>query len=318
MKIISDTAAAKKPVVINDVMYWFAFDSMGEFAFNQDFGMMRRQEWHFAVTLFRRALSVIGIFGPTIWLIRVAFTFLPWFWKIGDWFAMLAFCDQQLHQRIKVRHAYLWWMLTSSDLLAMQSDLTNRQDPRRKTLHLSFWKRPTRKEIVFRPSNGWKATHQRSLWPEGRQPTFVWMVSWFRTHCACKSKDDFYLQLIWVFSDTTAPSLTFLSYFLAKYPEHADKLHAELDGIDPLDLNAISALPHLRGIINEAMRLYPVASTTVSRETPPQGVMIGDTFVPGHTKVVAPRWVIFRRKFTAIYRIVDSAKLASSNMILRK
>lgn len=84
-------------------MYWFAFDSMGEFAFNQDFGMMRRQEWHFAVSLFRRALSLIGPFAPIAWLIRIAFAFLPWFWKIGDWFSMLAFCNKQLETRMKVR-----------------------------------------------------------------------------------------------------------------------------------------------------------------------------------------------------------------------
>ena len=103
MKNISDSAAAKKPVVINEVMYWFTFDSMGEFAFNQDFGMMRRQEWHFAVTLFRRALSIVGPFAPTIWLIKVGFALLPWFWKIGDWFQMLAFCNQQMDKRMKVR-----------------------------------------------------------------------------------------------------------------------------------------------------------------------------------------------------------------------
>jgi Cytochrome P450 len=103
MKNLSDSAAAKRPVIINEVMYWFAFDSMGEFAFNQDFGMMRRQEWHFAVTLFRRAISIVGPFAPTIWLIKVGFTFLPWFWKIGDWFMMLAFCKQQMDKRLQVR-----------------------------------------------------------------------------------------------------------------------------------------------------------------------------------------------------------------------
>lgn len=105
-----------------------------------------------------------------------------------------------------------------------------------------------------------------------------------------------YRLLTRVDSDTTAPSLTFICYCLAKYPEHAEKLHAELARVDPLDLNAVSALPHLNGFIFEVMRMYAVAPTVVTRQTPSQGIMIGDTFIPGDTKVLAPRWVIFRRK----------------------
>lgn len=102
MENLSESAAAGRPVIINEVIYWFAFDSMGEFAFNQDFGMMRRQEWHFAITLLRRAISILGPFAPTIWLIKVGFKFLPGFWKIGDWFKMLAFCRHQMDERIQV------------------------------------------------------------------------------------------------------------------------------------------------------------------------------------------------------------------------
>lgn len=105
-----------------------------------------------------------------------------------------------------------------------------------------------------------------------------------------------YRLLTRAYSDTTAPSLTFICYCLAKYPEHAEQLYAELARVDPLDLNAVSALPHLNGFIFEVMRMYAVAPTVVTRQTPSQGIMIGDTFIPGDTKVLAPRWVIFRRK----------------------
>lgn len=33
-----------KPVLVNDLMYFFAFDSMGDFAFSEDFGMMRTRK----------------------------------------------------------------------------------------------------------------------------------------------------------------------------------------------------------------------------------------------------------------------------------
>jgi cytochrome P450 len=78
-----------------------------------------------------------------------------------------------------------------------------------------------------------------------------------------------------------------------------EKIHAGLTGVDPLDLTAVSAMPHLNAIISESMRLYPVIPTIVSRTTPPQGVMIGNTFIPGDVKLVAPRWTIFKRQLLA-------------------
>lgn len=158
MKNLSALAAAKKPVVINEVMYWFAFDSMGEFAFNQDFGMMERQEWHFAVKLFRRALSIVGPFASTIWLMKIGFSYLPWFWKIGDWFSMLAFCNQQMQTRMKVRRPLLDTRVT---LLDYVSDSRNRQDPKRKTSHLSSLRTPTRKDIARLRRIGSKVTQQQ-------------------------------------------------------------------------------------------------------------------------------------------------------------
>lgn len=103
MELLSEASTAGKPLTINDMMYWYAFDSMGEFAFNQDFGMLRDQEWHFAITLFQRAISILGPLGPFIWLIKIGFAFAPWFWKIRDWNSMLSFCKKQMEARMKVR-----------------------------------------------------------------------------------------------------------------------------------------------------------------------------------------------------------------------
>lgn len=46
------------PVPVNDVMLWFAFDSMGEFAFNQSFGMMKTGTWHKVIKQQRSGLSI--------------------------------------------------------------------------------------------------------------------------------------------------------------------------------------------------------------------------------------------------------------------
>lgn len=44
------------------------------------------------------------------------------------------------------------------------------------------------------------------------------------------------------------------------------------------------------------MRLIPAALTMGSRLTPPEGMHVDDTFIPGNIKVVAPRYTIFRRE----------------------
>lgn len=100
--IIDTFSREDRPVYVNDLMYFYAFDSMGEFAFNQDFGMMRNEKWHDAAKGIKRAISILGPMKSVIWLIRIGFYFLPWFWRIGDWFNALHFCQARLEDRIKV------------------------------------------------------------------------------------------------------------------------------------------------------------------------------------------------------------------------
>lgn len=91
-------------------------------------------------------------------------------------------------------------------------------------------------------------------------------------------------------SETSAPTLIFIFYALAQYPDSTEKAFEELRGIDATDLQALAALPHFNGMMSEAMRLYSSAPTFVSRNTPSHGVRIGDTYIPGNVKVSAPRW----------------------------
>lgn len=66
--------------------------------------------------------------------------------------------------------------------------------------------------------------------------------------------------------------------------------------VDHEDPNALAALPHLNGTINEAMRLLPAVLTFSSRVTPPEGITVENTFIPGNTKICAPRYTIGRRE----------------------
>ena len=101
-------------------------------------------------------------------------------------------------------------------------------------------------------------------------------------------------------SDTTAPSLTNLFYLLARNPEHVKHIQKELQTVDPQDVNAVATLPHLNGAINEAMRLLPAVLTFVTRVSPPGGMHIDGIFIPGNTKIAAPRYSIGRREHPSL------------------
>lgn len=87
-----------------------------------------------------------------------------------------------------------------------------------------------------------------------------------------------------------------LFYFLARYPEHAERVFEEISAVDTSDLTVLASLPILNGFINETMRLIPAALTMGTRITPPEGLEIDGTWIPGGTKIVGPRYTIFRSK----------------------
>lgn len=100
-------------------------------------------------------------------------------------------------------------------------------------------------------------------------------------------------------SDTTAATLTFLFYHLALDPSQTRKLREELK---PLTAGGdwthrdIQNASHLNGVINEALRLHPPVPNGVSRKTPPQGMQVGETYVPGNALFVMPQFTMGRGK----------------------
>lgn len=70
----------------------------------------------------------------------------------------------------------------------------------------------------------------------------------------------------------------------------------ELQSIDLRDSNAVASLCHLSGAINESMRLLPAVLTFVTRVSPPEGMEVEGTWIPGNVKIAAPRYSIGRCK----------------------
>ncbi|KAL3429833.1 cytochrome P450 [Aspergillus tetrazonus] len=207
------------PLVLNDIMLWFSFDAMGEFAFDESFGMLRQGAWHRAVTQQRSALGLLGSLSHTVWAIRLAFAFGARLWRVKDWMDMMAFCDRQMQRRLETQRV--------------------------------------------------RMKHQ--------EPSPVDVASYF------------------IEDDTTGSTLIILWYFLAKYPEHADRVYEEVKALsDPTDITKLTRLPILNGFINETMRIMPAALTFGSRVTPPEGLMIAGTHIPGGIKVIAPKYSLYR------------------------
>ena len=100
-------------------------------------------------------------------------------------------------------------------------------------------------------------------------------------------------------SDTTAATFTYLFYHLAQEPEQVKKLRAELEPIiskGDWQESDIRGCEHLNGCINEALRLHPPVPSGVNRLTPPEGMKVGDTWVPGNVTFINPQYVMGRGK----------------------
>ncbi|KAI1363787.1 cytochrome P450 [Xylaria arbuscula] len=100
-------------------------------------------------------------------------------------------------------------------------------------------------------------------------------------------------------SDTGSTTLTTIFRYLAQYPHHISLLRAELDTlrrnrVGDFVFTELSSLKHLNGVINEALRLFPPVPTILPRLTPPEGLNIDGTFIPGNTTVGCPQFVIGR------------------------
>ncbi|GLA73266.1 hypothetical protein AtubIFM55763_004175 [Aspergillus tubingensis] len=100
-------------------------------------------------------------------------------------------------------------------------------------------------------------------------------------------------------SDTTAAALITVIYELAKHPVHVKMIREELSlcAVEPSGEymhEKIAGLRHLNGFINEVLRLHPPIGSIIPRKTPPEGIMIGDTYIPGNMTVSCPQCVIGR------------------------
>ncbi|KAK0296521.1 hypothetical protein LTS16_007702 [Friedmanniomyces endolithicus] len=82
----------------------------------------------------------------------------------------------------------------------------------------------------------------------------------------------------------------------------------------------IRQAPHLNGAINEALRLYPPISSALPRLTAPEGMRIGDTWIPGNTTIRAPQYVMGRDEasYEDAEKFVPERWYSKPHMVKRK
>ena len=101
-------------------------------------------------------------------------------------------------------------------------------------------------------------------------------------------------------SDTTSATLVYMFNYLARDPSLVEKARKELapllreDG--SFDNKKANDSEFINGCINEALRLHPPVPTALQRMTPPEGITIGDTYIPGNAGVWCPGYVMGRCK----------------------
>lgn len=95
-------------------------------------------------------------------------------------------------------------------------------------------------------------------------------------------------------SDTTAATLTTMFFHLARDQSLTKKLQEELDALADLSYDKLSSAQLLNAVINETLRLHPAVPSGTQRLTPPQGITIGNTYIPGEVMVSIPVHTLFR------------------------
>jgi cytochrome P450 len=99
-------------------------------------------------------------------------------------------------------------------------------------------------------------------------------------------------------TETTATTLSGLTYHLLRNPEAMVKLREEvrsnLQSFDDVTLESLAKLKYLQACLQEGLRLYPPVPSGLPRVVPPGGLTICDEYVPGGTIVGVHHMATYR------------------------
>lgn len=101
-------------------------------------------------------------------------------------------------------------------------------------------------------------------------------------------------------SETTASTLSGVTYLLATNPDALEKLTKEVRGAftseDEIDFQSVSNLPYMLACLNEGLRVYPVVPGGMPRITNPGGDEVAGRFVPEKTMVSQFHYALYHNE----------------------
>ncbi|KAK0730910.1 isotrichodermin C-15 hydroxylase [Lasiosphaeris hirsuta] len=101
-------------------------------------------------------------------------------------------------------------------------------------------------------------------------------------------------------SETTATTLSGVTYLLLSHPEALEKLKREVrsafKSTDEININSVGKLTYMLAVLNEALRMYPPVSSGLVRQVPEGGAQVAGQYVPGGTYVEVQHWSINHSK----------------------
>lgn len=96
-----------------------------------------------------------------------------------------------------------------------------------------------------------------------------------------------------------------LFYELSLNPHVQKKLQEEIDAYFAVNEKAepalLSKLEYLQACVNETLRLWPPVTSGTQRMTPPEGLQVGDAFIPGNMLVQIPTYTVHRGKHSRLF-----------------
>ena len=107
-------------------------------------------------------------------------------------------------------------------------------------------------------------------------------------------------------SQTVAAALIFVFYRLAKHPKWAGMLREEIKQSGTLNTMGLQSLTYLNAFIQETLRLHPPVPSAGLRNTPPEGIMVGDRYIPGNVTVLTPNYSLGKR--ASLYMKIPSCQ----------
>ena len=249
-----------KPLNMAELFNQYSFDVMGDLAFGRSFDMLTTGETHWAIKLLNEGMDPMG------------FGFPPWFFRFvvaipgaaaGYW-KFIQFCSDRLGNRMQEQPQ------KRAALVDGKSAKTE-------------GKGGEEKDITFTLIEQFE-----SLSEQDKKAALPMLQGDSRL-------------IIVAGSDTTAATLVHMFYYLATNPKVQQQLRKELEplvGRGDVDHQKVQDAELLNGCIYEALRLNPPVPSGVFRKTPPEGVSIGEKWIPGNTCIQMPQFPMGRGEFT--------------------